>query len=344
MTAAKQKRSVSRNDVARLAGVSSATVSYVINDGPRSVSAATRTKVLEAVEALGYQPNAIARNLRRQQSSTLGLIIPDTLNPYFAEVARGVEAVAFEHGYIVVLCHSHYSSEKENRYGDVLRTERVAGVIWIPASEDYEPASKFIDYQVPLVLLDRVLEHNEVPSVIADNFGGGLLATEYLISLGHRRIGFVRRLPPLMHSNERARGYRVALEKHGIPFDESLIVPGGYAFENGRIAGHALLERDAPPTAVFAYNDVMAIGVLRAAHECGLRVPEDLSVVGFDDIPDAAFTFPPLTTVRQPKLEMGRAGAEMLINLINRQEPPKEKRLTFDVHLIERSSTAPMIR
>lgn len=335
----KQRKTVTRDDVAALAGVSSATVSYVINDGPRPVSPKTRSKVLEAIRTLGYQPNSIARSLRRQQTFTLGLIIPDNLNPYFAEVARGVEAAAFEHGYTVVFGHSHYSVENENRYADVLRAERVAGVVWIPSTETYEPANKFTAHQIPIVVVDRVVEDQDAYSVVADNFHGGYLAAEHLIALGHQRIGFICRPQALAHSNERMRGYQAALAEHNLAPDESLIVPGGYKFEDGREAALTLLQSERPPTAIFAYNDIIAIGVLRAASELDLSVPNDLSVVGFDDIPGAAFTFPPLTTVSLPKFEMGQRSAELLIGLINGEEASAQSNEMMDVNLVVREST-----
>lgn len=332
-------KQVTRDDVAKLAGVSSATVSHVVNNGPRNVSPETRAKVLQAIRELGYKPNAVARNLRRQRTSTLGLIIPDTFNPYFAEVARGIEAVAFENGYIVVLCHSHYNLEREIRYIDVLSEERVAGVIWVPATYDDMPAKRLLEYQIPLVILDRSIGRRDVLSVVADNFRGGYIATEHLISLGHRRIGCITRPVGLDHSNERIRGYQAALSDHNLPVDESLLVSGGYKFEDGRRAAMELIDCQPPPTALFAYNDIMAIGAMHAAKERGLRIPEHLSIVGFDDIPGAAFTFPPLTSVCQPKLEMGRLSAELLIDSISSQTKIEEAQVKMDVRLVVRQST-----
>jgi LacI family transcriptional regulator len=336
-----EKRRVTRDDVAAFAGVSSATVSYVLNDGPRPVSEKTKAKVLQAIDELGYQPNILARNLRRQRTSTLGLIIPDTLNPYFAEVARGVEAAAFDRGYTVVLCHSRYSVENEQKYVDVLRGERAAGAIWIPATADFRPAAKFVDFGMPLIILDRVIPDRTVYSVTADNFRGGYLATEHLISLGHRRIAFISRSQALTHTTDRMLGYQAALEKHGLPVEDALITPGGYALEDGLGACKKLLQQPEPPTGIFAYNDIMAIGALRAANELGYKIPADLSVVGFDDIPFAAYTTPPLTTIRLPKFEMGRCSAEMLIDLVEDNLHLETERVIMNVDLITRASSAP---
>jgi LacI family transcriptional regulator len=320
--------------------VSVATVSHVVNE-TRPVSDELRQRVLAAMEVLDYQPNALARSLRRRRTSTLGLIIPDTSNPYFAEVARGIEQTAFERDYTVILCHSDYCPERELQYVDVLRAERAAGAIWIPATESCEAAERLVEYGVPLVVLDRKTPDVDCPSVLADNFRGGYVATDHLISLGHRRIGCIARPVGLSHSQDRILGYQAALRDYGLSIDEALIAKGGFRLENGREATFHLLDLEPPPTAIFAYNDIMAIGALRAAHERGLRVPYDFSVVGFDDIPQAAFTCPALTTVSQPKLDMGRRGAELLLDLIDGEVPPVEVDVPLKVGLVVRESTGP---
>ena len=327
-------------DVAERAGVSVATVSHVINQ-TRPVSDELRRRVLVAMEELGYHPNALARSLRQKRTSTLGLIVPDTNNPYFAEVARGVEQVAFERDFTVILCHSDYNPERELQYVDVLYAKRAAGVIWIPATENCEAAERLTGYGVPLVVLDRRTPEVQCPSVLADNFRGGYAATEHLITLGHRRIGCIARPVGLSHSQDRILGYQSALRDHGLPLDEALIAKGGFRLENGRQAAFYLFDLNPPPTALFAYNDIMAIGALRAAHERGLRVPQDFSIVGFDDIPQAAFTCPALTTVSQPKLDMGRRGAELLFDLIEGKRPPTETDAPLEVRLVVRESTGP---
>jgi LacI family transcriptional regulator len=315
--------------VAECAGVSVATVSHVIND-TRPVSDELRQRVLAAMDRLDYQPNALARSLRRQRTSTLGLIIPDTYNPYFAEVARGIEQVAFERDFTVILCHSDYSPDRELQYVDVLRAERAAGAIWIPATEDCEAALQLVEYEVPLVILDRRVADVRCPAVVADNFRGGYMATEHLIALGHQRIGCIARPVSLSHSQDRILGYQAALRDYKL---------GGFRLEDGYQATFHLLDSEPPPTAIFAYNDIMAIGALRAAHEHGLQVPQDFSIVGFDDIPQAAFACPALTTVSQPKFDMGRRGADLLLDLIAGKTPPAEADAPLDVQLVIREST-----
>lgn len=288
---------------------------------------------------MDYKPNAMARNLRLRHSTTIGLIIPDTHNPYFAEVARGVEQSAFDRGLTVVLCHSDYKLERELHYVDVLQAERAAGVIWFPATNSPEPATRMGSHGMPLVVLDRLLPGLELPSVIADNFRGGYLATQHLLERGHRLIGCITRPMDLYHSSERVRGYQTALSDHGVPIDESLMIRGGFRLKDGCDATKELMRRSPRPTALFAYNDFMAIGALRAAFELDLRVPEDLSVVGFDDIPQAAFTCPALTTISQPKLEMGREGAALLFEVISGRGPRTNSDSPLPVKLIVREST-----
>ena len=333
---------VTRDDVARQAGVSPSTVSYVINNGPRSVSDSTKEKVQKAIDDLGYRPNAVARNLRRQRTSSLGLIIPDIINPYFAQVAQGIEAVAFERDFTVVFCHTKYSLDQELKYLDHLYDERAAGVLWVPATGEFEPAQRLLDYGLPVVLMDRVLEGIHIPAVVADNYRGGYIATEHLLSLGHRRIGCIARPVRLSHSRERVQGYQAALTDAGIEFDERLVAAGGFRLENGYEAIQYLLDLDDPPTAVFTYNDIMAIGAIRALKERGFDVPRDFSVVGYDDIPDAAYTCPALTTVRQAKYEMGAKGIELLIKIMDGEDVDPRTEERVDVELIVRETTGPL--
>jgi len=330
---------VTRDDVAKVAGVSPATVSYVVNNGPRPVSAETRQKVLDVIHESGYTPNAVARSLRLQKTTTLGLILPDTLNPYFAEVARGVEQYAFENGYTLILCHSDYSIEREIQYVNVLQSERVAGVIWFPATSDPKPALMLADYEINLVVLDRNVSGIDCPSIVADNYKGGCLATQHLIDLGHRDIGCIARPFDLEHSQERIKGFMATLRENGLPVDPTRIVKGGFRLEDGRTATFHLLDEHPTITAIFAYNDFMAIGALRAAHERSLRIPQDISIVGFDDLPQAQFTYPTLTTIQQPKFEMGKQGAKLLLDLINGKSPSKQGLKPLNVKLVVREST-----
>jgi LacI family transcriptional regulator len=333
------KKPVTRNEVAKAAGVSTATVSYVINNGPRPVAPETYQRVTEVIHKLGYKPNAVARSLRLQRTSTLGLILPDTSNTYFAQVTRGVEQYAFEQGYTVILCHSDYSADRELQYVNVLQAERAAGVIWFPATADPKAGQLLVEYEIPTVILDRTVAGVPCPSVLADNYGGGRLAAQHLIDLGHRDIGCIARPFDLQHSQERVRGFLDTLQKNGLAVDPARVVKGGFSMEDGRTAAHQLCDQYPTISAIFAYNDFMAIGAIRAAHERSVRVPEDLSIVGFDDIPQAQFTYPALTSIQQPKLAMGRSGAALLISLVEGKPAPKHNSKPLKVQLIIRESS-----
>lgn len=327
------------DDVARMAGVSRATVSYVINNGPRPVSPETRQRVQKAIDSLGYQPSAVARNLRLQRSDTIGLVVPDTHNPYFSEVARGIEAVAFERGYAVFLCHTGYDLNREVQYVNLLHAQRVAGVIWVPGTDNFSPFDQLKGLGVETVVIDRLVPGREVPAILAENYQGGYLAADHLLKLGHKKIGFISRTLNLSHSTGRYEGYRTALKDHGIEPDPKLVIPtGGFTYQDGYEAAKRLLQ-SAAPTAIFTYNDIMAIGALRYAVEAGYRVPEDLSIVGFDDIAQSAFTCPGLTTIHLPKFELGQMGAQMLFSLIDKKEIDPNLLIPLQVSLTVREST-----
>lgn len=336
--------SVTRNDVARAAGVSVATVSYVVNNGPRSVSPETHAKVLKAIAALGYRPNALARNLRRQQTTTIAVLVPETRNPAFLEVAIGVESAAFQKDFTVILCHSDNYVERELRYVEMLGRERVAGAVWVPVAGNPEPLRRLREYEIPTVVVDRLLPETEnAITVVSDNFRGGYLVTEHLIQLGHRRVAFIDSPITTSPIAERQRGYRSALLDHGFPVDEALIVKSeGFRIEDGLNVTLELLSLESPPTAVFCYSDMMAFGVMRAANEAGLSVPNELSVVGFDDIPQAAYFFPPLTTVANPIFDLGRRAAELVLDLISGKTVAQ--RTVLPIEVVIRQSTGPVFK
>ncbi len=341
-------REPTRDDVARAAGVSASTVSYVIGHGPRPVSEPTRKRVLAAMKELGYRPNVVARNLRRRQTSTIGLLLPGLVNPYFADVAEGVETAAAEAGLSVVLCQSGFDHKRELRCIEALIDDRIAGLVWVPLGDSEESIVQLTQFAIPMVLLDRVpvsmldpVRAGLIRLVSTDNVLGGELATRHLLELGHTRIGLISMTTELTHNQGRLNGYRRALEEAGIPFDESLIVQGGYGYEHGRSSAHRLLDTPEPPTAILANYDVLAIGAISGIVERGLRVPEDISVVGYDDIEAARFAQPPLTTVAQPKEEMGRLSVQVLAKLINDDEPSPET-TDMPVELVVRESTGPV--
>ncbi len=325
-------------DVAERAGVSITTVSHVVNE-TRPVSDELRGRVLAAIQELGYQPNTLARSLRRGKTHTIGMIIPDNANPFFAEVSRGVEDTSFEHGYSVILCNSDGDLDKELLYTSVLAEKRVDGIIFVAAGVSTEHIRDLQAQRIPLVVVDRDIPDVAVDSVLTDNARGGELATRHLLELGHRRIGCITGPSDVTPSADRVTGYRRVLEAFGVPVDERLIVKGDFRCESGYRTTHSLLAMGNPPTAIFACNDMMAIGVICEALELGLRVPGEVSVVGFDDVRLASFTNPPLTTVAQPKYEMGTVATRLLIERMHDLDMPARRRV-FDVSILVRQSTA----
>lgn len=327
-------------DVAERAGVSVTSVSHVINQ-TRLVSDDLRERVLTAMNELGYQPNALARSLRRKETYTIGVIMTNSADPFFAEVTRGVEDACFEQGYNIILCNSDSDLDKELFYTNELIKKRVDGILFLAAGgKSTQHIRTMQQRKTPLVVVDRYIPDLAVDTVLIDNARGGWLATHHLIELGHRRIGCITGPSDLTLSAERVTGYRRALQEAGILVDESLIVKGNFQYETGYQAAQQFLAQPIPPTAIFACNDLMAIGVINAAVKQGWQVPDRLSVIGFDDIRMAAYINPLLTTVAQPKYEMGSIATTMLLERIHNQEmAPRQKLL--DTQLVVRESTAP---
>ena len=324
-------------EVAEHAGVSVTTVSHVVNN-TRTVNPDTRSRVEETMRVLGYQPNVVARNLRRGKTHTIGIILPDSANPYFAEVVRGIEDTSFSQGYSVILCNSDNDLEKECFYSNVLLEKQVDGIIFVAAGLSGENIHHLQDRGIPLVLVDRRVPEVEADYVLTDNQGGGRLATRHLIDRGHRAIACIAGPEGVKLSSDRIAGYRQALEDAGIAIQPQLILEGDFQYQSGYHAAQGLFGNRSAPTAIFACNDLMAIGVNRFAHEKGLRIPEQLSIVGFDDIRLAAYTHPPLTTIRQPKHTMGSSAAKLLLErMTNRDLAPRL--VVLETQLIVREST-----
>jgi LacI family transcriptional regulator len=322
------------SDVAKKSGVSTATVSHILN-GTRYVSPEVQKRVLQVIDELGYQPNSLARSLRMKETHTLGLILPDSINLYFAEIQNGAERAAVDQGYTVILCNTEGDPEKEKRYVSVLRSKRVDGILFISAG----PRSQLeIDETYPMVLVDRDLPGNKVDLVTSDNYEGGYMATHHLVSLGHRRIACITGPDEIVSSGRRISGYRQAMKEAGLPFDPQLVEAGDFHPASGRAVTEKLLRLPDPPTAIFAFNDLMAVGAIQAAGEAGRSIPGDLALVGFDDIELASFLQPPLTTIRQPKQEMGRLAVELLLSRIHDRNQPV-RRITLPVSLILRESS-----
>lgn len=324
-------------DVATAAGVSVSTVSHVINQ-TRFVSEETQARVLAAMEDLNYKPNRLASSLRRKdkRTNTLGLLIPDSANPFFAEVLRGIEDACFKAGYSVFLCNSDDDPKKEQNYIEVLLGKQIDGIILVSAGAHEDSLILLENNRVPFVLVDREVSGAIIDSVLVDNKTGGYQATNYLIELGHKRIGCIAGPSLLNPSAARVEGYQKALSKKNL-FHDDLIFMGDFRAQSGSDAAKQMLDLDNPPTAIFACNDMMAVGALHATDEAGLNVPGDISIVGFDDIPLASFTKPPLTTVAQPGQDMGLQAAEMVISRIEDQYLPARNEI-LSTSLVIRNS------
>jgi LacI family transcriptional regulator len=324
-------------EVAESAGVSYATVSHVINN-TRFVTKETRERVLAAMTALNYRPNALARSLRRGKTNTIGLVLPDSANPFFAEISRSIEDEAFKRGYSVFLCNTELDTQRELFYVDVLSNKQVDGIIFVAAGDQPDSLDYLLRENMPVVLIDRNLPNVQVDVVLTDHQLGGYLATKHLIELGHQRIACIAGPSSITPSAERITGYQKALEEAGLPCDEKLIIRGDYHAQSGMDVTNAILKMTPRPTAIFALNDLMALGALRAASEAGYSVPKDIAIVGYDDLELSRFTSPPLTTISQPKKEISTQAVRLLVQRMSgKSQSPS--RVVLPPELIVRRST-----
>ncbi|GAA2086269.1 LacI family DNA-binding transcriptional regulator [Kitasatospora saccharophila] len=324
------------SEIARAAGVSAPTVSKVLN-GRADVAPATRAKVEEILRRTGYQ----RRRTAAPPSRLLDLVFHQLDSAWAMEVIRGVENVARDEGLSVVLSESAGRLTPGQTWVDGVLARRPAGVVLVLSELDAAQRDQLTSRDIPFVVLDPAGDPAEgVPAVGTGNWQGGLAATRHLLDLGHRRIGMISGPSGMMCSRARVDGYRTALGTARLPVDPELILEGNFHHEAGYAAARTLLTRPDRPTAIFAGNDLQALGVYEAARELGLRVPEDLSVVGFDDLPLARWVGPPLTTVRQPLVEMAETAARLAIGL-GRGEQPTATRVDLATSLVVRASTAP---
>lgn len=323
-------------DVAKTAGVSIATVSKVINNTGK-ISEKTRNKVLDVTKKLEYYPNVMASALMGKKTKTIGLIIPDLANPFFSELARHTENRANELEYNLITCSTDYLPERESKYISLLKQKKVDGFILASGFEDLKKVEDLMKEDIPVAVVARDFPMFPVNAVAIDDFMGGYQATSYLINLGHKNIGIIAR--DVWSNRERIRGYKQALE------DNNLNVPSyfEYAEETNIICGkkiaHNYLNNNNPPTAIFTCNDLLTIGAIKAAKENGILVPEQLSLVGFDNTMIATITDPPLTTIGQPIDVMGREVMDLMVGMIEHNKQDKI-RITLIPELVERNSTS----
>lgn len=326
-------------DVARRAGVSVATVSYVIN-GTRYVSPELKERVQRAIEELNYYPHGIARSLKTRKTHTLGLIVSDISNPFFSTLARGAEDEAAHHGYSLILANADENPSKERLYIDVLTQKKVDGLVIAPSTKGAENIQQLQRRKISFVFVDRKLEGVEADAVLSENVQGAYQAVRHLLELGHRRIAIVLGLKGALTSEERFQGYKLALSEFRVPVDPALVAWGHFRMQGGFEAASQLLELDRPPTAIFSTNNLMTIGVMKALKERGLRCPEDVSIVGFDELEWGDAFEPALTVVIQSPYKLGRQAVRLLLQrLQDYARPWREVRIPTRLEV--RESTAP---
>lgn len=311
-------------DVARHAGVSTATVSRVLS-GKNPVSDEMRERVLETVDLLGYRPNALARSLREEHTKTLGLVIGNVMNPFFTSIARAVEDAAMERGYTVSLGNSDESSEKEEAYLKVLLENRVDGLIISPARAESPHLVRVVEEGVPVVFVDRSIEGVGAPVVRADGRRAVEELVGYLVGLGHERLATISGPSATISGRERLDDFIGAASEHGVAVPEEFVKVGDFRRASGFAAMRELLELPRHPTAVFAANNLMALGALQAIREAGLRVPEDVSLASFDDVSWFGLVDPPVTAIAQPTQELGKTAAGMLFEMMEEGGSPESR-------------------
>jgi LacI family purine nucleotide synthesis repressor len=327
-------------DVAKLAGVSTTTVSHVINK-TRFVAQSTKIAVMDAIGQLHYSPSAVARSLKINRTKSIGLLASSSEAPYFAEIIEAIEHFCFASGYTLVLCNSHTDLDKQKAYLAMLAQKRVDGLLVMCAEYPEALLNVLEEYQhIPMVVMDWGEARRDFTDTIIDNaFTGGYMATRYLLDRGHRDIGAIPGQLARNTGGGRHRGYLHALEEAGIAIPHQWIVQGDFEPESGYLAMKQILSRPQRPTAVFCGGDIMAMGAMCAIDELELTIPGDISIIGYDNVRNSCYFTPALTTIHQPKEELGQAALTMLLDrIINKREAAK----TIEVHptLIERRSVA----
>ena len=306
---------VTLNDIAEQAGVSASTVSRVLNGHATlyRISQETEQEVRRVAQDLNYRANHVARGLRLSKTNTIGVLSPDISNPFFAHIIKRIQSSAHGFGYSLIVCNTDESLDLEVEQVNLLHRKRVDGIIAMPVGQRYDHYEDWVEKQIPLVLVDRCFEGITAHGVSVDNYTGAYEATEYMVSAGHRRIALIQGLQGTSTNTARIRGYRDAFAAHGLPVDESLIVGGDFRKENGYLETKLLLQREDPPTALFAMSDLITLGALEALDEEGVSIPDDVSLLSFDDFDFAPYLKCPLTVVRQPREMMGEVAVKLLM-------------------------------
>jgi LacI family transcriptional regulator len=327
-------------DVAKRAGVSKMTVSRVIN-GSGYISQETRERVEKAIQELDYIPNSLARSLRFKRTRTIGLVLTDITNPFFTTLARGVEDAASEHGFSVIFCNTDESGEEESRYVNVLTQKQVDGLLLVPTAGTPDSIMFLENRRLPFVLLDRRVPDHRVDVVRCDSEQAAFVLVNHLLSLGHQRIAALGGSAHITSSTDRVAGYRRALHAAGLEHEARRAFFSSFTIEGGYLAAKKALAMQPSPTALFAANNFIAIGAFRALREAGLGVPDDLSLVSFDDLPVVIGSDPFLTIVEQPAYDMGYRATQLLLERLEDNGPAEPQDIILPVKLIIRASSAP---
>ncbi len=328
-------------DIARETGYSISTVSRVLNNKEEGMSKETRKRILEVVKEMNYRPNQFARGLITKKSNMLGLIVPNISNPFFPELCRGAEDEAVQNGFSLIICNSDDQANKEERYIHLLKEQQVDGILLASMNKLTRGNERILtDSQIPYILVDRGVDVDSATGVFMDNFKGGYLAGKHLIELGHRKIACMTGPADITNANKRLKGFLQALNEHDISIPSHYILNGNYHMEDAYdLAKRFLAEHEV--TAIFTGNDLMACGVYRAAFELNISIPNDLSVIGFDDIPFGEALNPKLSTIRQNTYQIGKDSVKLLIKKI-RNEPVES--LFYEPTLVVRNSTQNLIQ
>lgn len=331
---------VTRKEVAAYAGVSEATVSYVVNNGPRPVAEATRLRVLEAIDKLQYSPNDVARSLVTRRTATIGIVLPDTANPFYGELARLIEGICFARQYTVMLCNSNLEEAREMQYVAALQARRVDGIIFMMTDQNSRAFDLLRQNPVPTVIVDGQVKGFH--SVMIDDYRGGCDLANHLLSLGHRRFAAITHRDDKVNLPLRLTGFCDTLRAA----DLDLVAPPTFLqtpnVVEGEQAAMTLLAQAASPTAIFAHNDRVALGALSAMRRVGLCAPRDVSIAGYDNIVESSYFNPPLTTVAYPKEQIVNTALDMMFGMLSDPDAPTEpETVVLPGELIVRESTAP---
>jgi LacI family transcriptional regulator len=344
-----EKRIDNIKGLAAYLGLSIATVSRVLNGKSVQyrISSQTSKRVLDTASAFNYSPNKIARGLKLTKTETIGLIVPDIANPFFASIAKSIETESRKFGYSIILCDSHDEIVAEQELMQLLWDRKVDGVVISPVGLCAEHIIAFAEKGVPVVIIDRFFPGQTLPYITTDNYMGSFQAIEYLIGMGHKKIACIQGIQGISVNEERVRGYVDALKKYQIVVDETLILGEDFGVENGYIQTRKLIKIPEPPTAILVLSNLSSLGVMQALAEAGLKIPLDISLVAFDEQPYSAFLATPMTTIDQPKDEIGRLSVEILLKKIGQNithtDTQSDDHITLKPRLIIRESVRKIV-